>query len=128
MIVGALLGGNLRFRQQLDTLKTAADVCKDAAANMDGELETWNNYVMELHEACDATDKDTKSKYQIALSTERARKVEQDLLKQNITSGEKGVKDREGLVKEMKELVKEELKNYPTEFVFHPQNTTHSIG
>jgi DNA gyrase/topoisomerase IV subunit A len=114
----ALLRGNVQLTVQLETLSEAADTCKDAAAKMDSELETWNKYVMELHEACDATDQDNKSKYQITSSNEKARKAEQELLTQSIASAEKWVNDREEMVKEMKDLVKEELKNYPTGYVY----------
>ncbi|RAO66507.1 uncharacterized protein BHQ10_002519 [Talaromyces amestolkiae] len=114
MIVKALLRGNLQLSRQLETLIDAAETCKNAAVKMDEELEIWNKYVMELHEACDATDQSTKSKYQIALSDEKARKVEQDLMNKSIADAEKWVKEREEQVKEMKDLVKEELKNYPT--------------
>lgn len=114
MIVKALLRGNIQLSRQLETLIEAAETCKNAAAKMDDELEAWYNYVMELHEACDATDQDTKTKYQIALSDEKARKFEQELLDQSIASAKKWVKDREEQVQEMKDLVKEELKNYPT--------------
>jgi conjugal transfer/entry exclusion protein len=118
MIVRALLRGNLQLTVQLETLVEAAETCRKAADKMDNELEAWYKYVMELHEACDATDQDSKSKYQIALSDEKARKVEQDLLTKSIASAEKWVKDREDQVTEMKDLVKEELKNYPTGYVF----------
>ena len=117
MIVKALLRGNLQLSRQLETLIDAAETCKNAAAKMDEELEVWNKYVMELHEACDATDQETKSKYQIALSDEKARKVEQELLNQSIADAKKWVKEREEQVQEMKDLVKEELKNYPTGYV-----------
>lgn len=117
MIVKALLRGNLQLSRQLETLIDAAETCKNAAVKMDEELEIWNKYVMELHEACDATDQSTKSKYQIALSDEKARKVEQDLMNKSIADAEKWVKEREEQVKEMKDLVKEELKNYPTGYV-----------
>lgn len=117
MIVKALLRGNLQLSRQLETLIDAAEICKNAAIKMDEELEIWNKYVMELHEACDATDQETKSKYQIALSDEKARKVEQELLNQSIADAEKWVKEREEQVQEMKDLVKEELKNYPTGYV-----------
>lgn len=89
----------------------------NAAAKMDEEPEVWNKYVMDLHEACDAADQETKSKYQIALSDEKARKVEQDLLNQSIAEAEKWVKEREEQVQEMKDLVKEEPKNYPIGYV-----------
>ncbi|KAK6504763.1 hypothetical protein TWF481_006702 [Arthrobotrys musiformis] len=60
---------------QLETLLDTAERCKKAAETMEADFNSWLNYVMELHEACQEADGSNEAKFRTYASEEAANKA-----------------------------------------------------
>ncbi|KAH8811160.1 hypothetical protein F5884DRAFT_854520 [Xylogone sp. PMI_703] len=109
-----LLEKNVDIEVELDVLKDSADTCKKSAETMENALKLWSEYVMELHEAADATEQDSEAQFQNAVSTERAREKEREAVEKLVKAEEERIKAMDKLVTEANDMVKEELKKFPT--------------